>query len=241
MITVCQGKFIDTAEETLPQKKLRQLQRYGITGLGQRQVDVYAGLNVMILLLELHRYAQERDDLKAEIVFYPSGKPQENRRTIQLLRIINYSDGLNLSNFIKIVGKFLRGAYLSGAYLSGADLSGADLSGADFSDAYLSGADLGDTSLRGAFLREADFRGAYLDAADLSGADLTEADLTEANLSGAYLSGAYLSNADLSGAYLSDEFWGDVKWDEKTNWENVRGLDTAINVPEALKQQLGLS
>ncbi|BAB73288.1 NACHT domain-containing protein [Anabaena sp. FACHB-709] len=237
----CQGKFIDTAEETLPQKKLRQLQRYGITGLGQRQVDVYAGLNVMILLLELHRYAQERDDLKAEIVFYPSGKPQENRRTIQLLRIINYSDGLNLSNFIKIVGKFLRGAYLSGAYLSGADLSGADLSGADFSDAYLSGADLGDTSLRGAFLREADFRGAYLDAADLSGADLTEADLTEANLSGAYLSGAYLSNADLSGAYLSDEFWGDVKWDEKTNWENVRGLDTAINVPEALKQQLGLS
>jgi len=29
-------------------------------------------------------------------------------------------------------------------------------------------------------------------------------------------------------------------WNEDTKWENVRGLETAQNVPEALKQQLGL-
>ncbi|BCL39584.1 pentapeptide repeat-containing protein [Nostoc sp. MS1] len=199
----CQGKFIDTAEETLPQKKLRQLQRYGITGLGQRQVDVYAGLNVMILLLELHRYAQERDDIKEEIVFYPSGKPEENFRTTQLLRIINYSEGLELGNFIKIVGQFLSGADLSGADLSGADLSGADLSGASLSGVDLSGADLSDTSLSHADLNGADFSRADLSHVSLYGADLSHADLTYADLYGADLSDTYLTDADLSRVDLS--------------------------------------
>jgi uncharacterized protein YjbI with pentapeptide repeats len=352
----CQGKFIDTAEETLPQKKLRQLQRYGITGLGQRQVDVYAGLNVMILLLKLHRYAQRRDDLKGDIVFYPSGKAEENSWTYQLLQIINYSDGLELENFIDIVGQFFSGANLSGANLSGANLSDANLSGADLSLASLSGADLSRADLSGADLSHAnlsgadlslaslssadlshaslsgaDLRGAFLNGADLShaslsgadfihanlsganlkganlasvdlsdaflsgadltgadlrrtdlgraflsgedlsGTDLTGADLSHAllshanlsganliianlsganlsianlggsNLSGANLSGADLSHANLSGANLSGDIWGDIKWDDKTNWENVRGLETARNVPEALKQQLNLN
>ena len=177
----CKGKFIDSAEETLPQKKLRQLQKYGIQGLGQRQVDIYAGLNVMILLLELHRYAQEQDDLKKEIVFYPSGQAEGTSKTTQLLRIINYSDCIQLQTFNSVVGQFLRGAYLSGAYL----------------------------------------RGAYL--------------------SGAVLSSAVLSSADLSGADLSDKDRGDIRWDKNTKWDEVKGLDTARNLPEALKQQLGLS
>ncbi|MBD2363199.1 pentapeptide repeat-containing protein [Anabaena minutissima FACHB-250] len=381
----CQGKFIDSAEETLAQKKLRQLQNYGMTGLGQRQVDVYAGLNVMILLLELHRYAQGRDDLKTEVIFYPSGQPQANTLTNQLLRIINYSNSLEPENFISIVGRFLSRAnlslanlslanlsfanlslanlslanlsfanlsgadlsdadlsdadlsgadlsdadlsgtnlsgadlsganliraYLSGANLiradliranlSGADLSGADLSGADLSDADLIRADLSDADLSGVNLSGANLGGADLRFADLSGADLSGADLIRANLSGANLSGAdlsganlsganliranliranlggadliranlsgadlsgadlsgadlsgadlsgadlsgtNLSGADLSGTNLSDEFWGDMRWDENTKWEDVRGLDTAINVPTALKQQLGM-
>ncbi|MEJ1933961.1 pentapeptide repeat-containing protein, partial [Nostoc sp. NIES-2111] len=266
----CQGKFVDTAEETLPQKKLRQLQRYGITGLGQRQVDVYAGLNVMILLLELHRYAQGRDDLKEEIVFYPSGKAEKDPRTNQLLCIINYSDSLKLGTFINIVGQFLRGAELSrvnlrGANLSGANLSGANLSGAvlsganltginfcgaNFSGAFLGGADLTHTLLKGAdasctafngaVLRNADLRGVALSRAVLSRAVLSRAVLRDADLSGAVLSRAVFRQADLSGAVLSDEISGDVRWDETTNWEDVRGLDTAINVPEALKQQLNL-
>ncbi len=54
----CQGKFIDSAQETLPQKKLQELQKNGIQQLGQRQIDISTGLNVMILLLALHRYGQ---------------------------------------------------------------------------------------------------------------------------------------------------------------------------------------
>ncbi|BAY37872.1 pentapeptide repeat protein [Nostoc sp. NIES-2111] len=276
----CQGKFIDTAEETLPQKKLRQLQRYGITGLGQRQVDVYAGLNVMILLLELHRYAQGRDDLKQKIVFYLSSKPEEDSLTSELLNIINYCDGLGLGNFINIVGRFLRGADIRAAYLSGTDFSSADLKYADLSGAALNGAvfaganlkyaDLSNAALGGIYLkhanlkhanlRHADLSGAYLRHTDLSGAylrhayligahligarligtDLSSTNLIGANLGGADLSDADLSDADLSGADLSDEMWGDIRWDDKTNWEDVRGLETAVNVPEALKQQLNL-
>ncbi|MEI1373761.1 pentapeptide repeat-containing protein [Nostoc sp.] len=252
----CKGKFIDSAEETLPQKKLRQLQKYGIQGLGQRQVDIYAGLNVMILLLELHRYAQERDDLKQEIVFYPSGKPEGTSKTTQLLRIINYSDCIQLGSFNSVVGQFLRGADLRGADLSGADLSraylrGAYFSGANLSRAYLSRAYLSGADLSGADLSGADLSRAYLSGADLSGADLSGADLSRADLSGADLSradlsradlrGADLSGADLSGADLSDKDWGDIRWDKNTKWDDVKGLDTARNVPEALKQQLGLS
>ncbi len=297
----CQGKFIDSAEETLPQKKLRQLQKYGIQKLGQRQVDIYAGLNAMILLLELHRYAQERDDLKTQITFYPSGKAEANFRITQLLRIINYSDCIQVGTFNNVVGQFLSGAHLSGAHLSGAHLSGADLSGADLvganlsstdligadlvgadlvgadlshgdlshgdlrgadlssadlrsadlsetdlsetdlSDANLRNANLRDANLSEAYLSRANFSGASLSGADLSTADLSGADLSGADLSGADLSGADLSGADLSGADLSDELFGDIRWDKNTKWDYVKGLDTARNVPEALKQQLGLS
>ena len=48
------------------------------------------------------------------------------------------------------------------------------------------------------------------------------------------------SSADLSSADLGKELFGDINWNEKTNWEGVRGLETAKNLPEALKQQLGL-
>ncbi len=50
--------------------------------------------------------------------------------------------------------------------------------------------------------------------------------------------GLGLSNTN---ADLSDELFGDIRWDKNTKWDYVKGLDTARNVPEALKQQLGLS
>ncbi|MBD2498682.1 pentapeptide repeat-containing protein [Nostoc sp. FACHB-280] len=256
----CEGEFIDAPPENFPQKKMRLLQEQGIKQ-GQRQVDIFAGLNVMILLLELHRYAQGRDELKQQIIFYPSGEPLEDAWTGRLIRIINYSDGVKLGNFRNVAGQFfyytnlsrayLRGANLSDtdlscAYLSPTDLSGVDLSRANLSciklsranlsRAYLSGSDLSGSDLSCAYLSRAD-----LSSADLSGANLSGANLSGANLSGANLSDANLSSADLSGANLSHEIFGDIMWDENTNWENVRGLDTAVNVPEALKQQLGLS
>ena len=336
------GEFIDAPPENMPQKKMRQLREQGIQ-LGQRQIDVYAGLNVMILLLELHRYGQERDDLKDKIVFYPCGEPNSQGELddrMGLLCIIGYSRCIGAVGFRDTVGAFLsstnlsevdlsgaylgytnlngadlsrakfrsidlrssdlissdftgtdlrsanlrdanlkganlleadlRGADFSGADLSSADLRGADFSGADLSDAYLSGAYLSGGYFSGADLSRTDLRNAVLIGTDLSGADLSGANLSGANLSGANLSGANLSGAnlsdanlnrtnfigadlsgadlsradlsraDLSRADLSNGIFGDVRWDENTKWENVSGLETAVNLPEALRQQLGL-
>jgi uncharacterized protein YjbI with pentapeptide repeats len=225
----CDGEFIDIAEETRPQRKTKELRKQGIQ-LGQRQVDVYAGLNVMILLLELNYYALLRDDLKDKIAFYPCGqKDTEGFDANRLLRIINYSNLIDIFAFLMIMRRYLSGAYLSsaylrradlgGAYLSGADLSGADLSGADLidadlSDANLSGAILSDADLSHAYLRaahlsDARLSGAYLNNACLSGAnlsntDLSNTDLREADLSNTDLINADLSDADLRGAILSD-------------------------------------
>jgi uncharacterized protein YjbI with pentapeptide repeats len=205
----CDGKFIEATEETLPQKKARELQQWHIES-GQRRVDVYTGLNVIILLFELHRYGQSQEELQEQLRFYPCGQHgSENFERMKLLKIIGYSQCLGVCAFVPIVGKFLRGADLSRADLSGADLSGADLSGAYLSranlrDAYLSPADLSGADLSGAYLSRANLRGANLRGADLSGAYLSGAYLSGAYLSGAYLSGADLSGAYLRGAYLSD-------------------------------------
>ncbi|BAZ21847.1 pentapeptide repeat protein [Kalymmatonema gypsitolerans NIES-4073] len=307
----CDGEFIDSTEETLPQRKARELQKQGIK-LGQRQIDIYAGLNVMILLLELHRYAQERDDLKDKIAFYPCGqKDTEGFEQHRVLCIIGYSHCISCLEFLGTFGQFLAqanlsganlygtnlrganlrganlygahlyGAFLNGTNLSGANLSsanlmnanlssaklkngvfvrGANLSGANLSDAILTGADLSSADLRGAFLigtklMTANLIGATLRGANLSSADLSDANLRLANLAGANLSGANLSSANFSGATLSDVNFSraalfstnlnradlkNVSWDENTKWEDVQGLETALNVPKALKQQLGL-
>ncbi|WP_353930132.1 pentapeptide repeat-containing protein [Okeanomitos corallinicola TIOX110] len=254
-----QGKFIDTPEVTLAQTKLQQLQQYStnqrIENLGQRQVDIYAGLNVMILLLEIQRYAQEHDVLKEYIIFYPSGETQGDKLTSNLLGIINYCNCLQEDSFKSIVGNFfsatnLRGTYLFQANLSGIDLSQADLSRAELSRTYLWQSNLSNAYLIAAKLIQADLRGADLSGAnmirtDLRGADLSNANLQDADLSRVDLSGANLKGANLSGAYmiganLGDEVFGYVRWDKNTNWENVEGLEAAKNLPTALKKQLKL-
>jgi hypothetical protein len=260
----CEGEFIDMLPESLPQKKMRLVRDQLKTQyLGQRQIDIYAGLNVMILLLELHRYGQQRDEFKDKMVFYPCGKPNAEGKlddASRLLRLIGYSCCIGDSGFLQTVGTFLSGANLSGANLSGANLSRADLDGANLSGANLSGANLLGAYLSRANLSDADLSGAnligaYLSRADLDGANLSDADLRAASLSGANLRGANLRGANLSRANLSPAILGpailgragfsdltfeDIEWDENTKWENVRGLDTAVDVPEALRQQLGM-
>ncbi len=117
----CEGEFIDAPQTTLPQIKMRLLkEQLGEveTQLGQRQVDLYTGLNVMILLLELHRYAKTQEALKDKIYFYPCGEPNTDHFVPErLLEIIGYSHCLGVFAFLKIIG----------FYLSGADLSGANL------------------------------------------------------------------------------------------------------------------
>ncbi|MBD1826238.1 pentapeptide repeat-containing protein [Microcoleus vaginatus GB1-A2] len=345
----CEGEFIDMLPESLPQKKMRLLRdQLKTQDLGQRQIDIYAGLNVMILLLELHSYGQQRDELKDKIMFYPYGEPNAEGKVedaSRLLRLIRYSCCVGDFGFLQTVGRFLsganlsganlrganlRGANLSGANLSGANLIGANLSGANLIGANLSGANLSGANLIGANLSGANLSGAKLSGADLSRAHLSDANLSDANLSranlikanlsganliganlsrvslsganlsganlsganlidayfsrvnlsganliaakligaklsrvnlsganlsganlggaklsgaklsGAKLSGAKLSGANLSDANLSDRTFGDIEWDENTKWENVLGLDTAVDVPEALRRQLGM-
>ncbi|MBD2729459.1 pentapeptide repeat-containing protein [Nostoc sp. FACHB-892] len=200
----CQGEFIDeTPDDNLPQKTMIKLAAQNIA-IGLRQVDIYTGLNVLILLLELHRYAQERDELKQKITFFPSAQPDtDNFFTSQLLRIINYSDALEIGNFSNIVGQFLKGGNFRGVYLGDANLIGADFRGADLSLAYLGDANLTGVNFSGANLSGANLGDANLSSANLSGANLSSADLSSTNLSGANLSCANLSRADLNRADLS--------------------------------------
>ena len=96
----CDGEFIDDDQATLPLKKMRNLkeqipEREAYSG--QRQVDVYAGLNIMILLLELHRYGQSQaeEDTKQKLTFHPCVQSQANGQLEDptlLLRVIGYSN-----------------------------------------------------------------------------------------------------------------------------------------------------
>ncbi|MBD1935861.1 pentapeptide repeat-containing protein [Microcoleus sp. FACHB-68] len=356
----CDGELIDAPpkklffinfpqEGNLPQHKMRLLRtQVENSNLGQRQVDIYTGLNVMILLLELNRYAQSQDELKDQVVFYPCGQPDtENFDQFRLGRLIGYCHCIDAGAFTRVIGSFLSNTNLNDANLKSANLGSVSLSSANLSNANLSHANLDDANLENANLSSAKLIGAYLNsayliAANLIGANLSGAYLSSANLSGAYLSSANLIDANLSGAYLSDTNLSDanlssanlinasfinntnlssanlinanlssanlenanlsnahlntanlshahlssanlrganlsnahlntanlrganlmgadlsganlrgvnlmgadlenVRWDENTNWDNVQGLETAQNVPEALKQQLGLS
>ena len=222
------GEFIESTEETLPQRKGRQLKK------GQREVDIYTGLNVLILLLELHRYGQSQEELKDKVAFHPCGQPDtEYFDKERLLRSIGYSDCLGIFSFGPLVRKFLSYANLSYANLSYANLSyanlsyadlryaklhKADLHRADLSYANLSNTNLSNTNLSYANLsyanlsyaklsntnlHKANFCNADLSYADLSYADLIKADLSYADLTDADLSYADLTDADLSYADLS--------------------------------------
>ena len=230
------GKFIDAPpDNNYPQQKMRLLkeQKPETTNkqdiLGLRQVDVYTGLNVMIFLLELHRY--DLINGKKEINFHPCGKQNYEGKLEEpnrLFRIIGYSRCLSDLGFLNTVGGFLSKADLSKADLSKANLSTAnlryanlryanlskaDLRYADLSSANLRYANLIDTDLRYANLIDTDLSSANLSSANLRYAnlryanlidtDLSSANLIDTDLSSANLSSAYLSSVNLSSAYLN--------------------------------------
>jgi uncharacterized protein YjbI with pentapeptide repeats len=203
----CDGVFIDNIDrptENLPQKKMNTLVKQmpdRELRLGIRQVDVFAGLNVLILLLELHRYAQSRDELKDSIVFYPSGEASSDRYKTRLLNTIYYSDSsIGIGTFYRNLRFFLSGANLNGANFNGANFNGANLNGVNFNGADLSGADLSGARLNGAKFNHANVNGVNFNGADLSGADLNGADLNGADLRGAHLRGANFNGANFNGA-----------------------------------------
>lgn len=192
----CDGEFIDAPPENLPQKKMRLLREQlpdRKKSLGQRQIDVYAGLNTLILLLTIYHYIKDQENLSEKVTFYPFGKPnvlEKDVYWVQLIQVINYSYCVWTTTFSDLVGPFLSNVSLNGSWLRSANLQRVNLSRADLSRTYLIGA-------------------------NLHGANLREANFSDANLQ-------------------------DVSWDENTIWEGVEGLDTALNVPQKLKDQLGL-
>jgi hypothetical protein len=262
----CEGEFIDVLPPNYPQKKMLLLkEQLHNRFFGQRQVDIYTGLNVLILLFELHRYGQSRDNLKDRVNFHPCGQPNTDKfDRSRLLKIISYSDCLSLSSFNQIVSYFLgranlRRVNLIDANLSdanlrrvnfiNANLSDANLRRANLSDANLIDTNLSDANLSNAYLNGANLSRAYLSGALLGGAllivanlrkaNLIEANLRRANLFEADLGGSDLRKANLSDANLSGANLDSIIWDEHTNWDNVRRLETAKKLPEALRQQLG--
>ncbi|MFN6441140.1 MAG: pentapeptide repeat-containing protein [Nostoc sp. DedSLP01] len=216
----CDGEFIDADDVNLPQMKKKQLREQlpeRENHLGLRQVDVHTGLNVMILLLDLHRYAQKKDDLKGKISFHPCGKPDTDQFDSQrLLHIISYSHCLDISAFNKnnlvfflgiakvYLGLFLRDANLSRANLNRANLISANLISANLEYANLSSANLSSANLSSANLSRANFNSANLSRTDLSEVKLSRANLNSADLSHADLRGANLSRTNLSDANLKD-------------------------------------
>lgn len=138
-------------------------------------------------------------------------------------------DGANLDR------ASLDGANLDGASLYLASLNGANLDGASLDRARLDRANLNGASLYLARLYLARMDGASLDGANLDEANLDRANLDRANLDRASLNGANLYWASLYVANLSN-----ISWDEQTKWNHVQGLESAQNVPEKLRRQLGL-
>jgi hypothetical protein len=131
-----------------------------------------------------------------------------------LLYLRHPEDRINLEE-VALCCAELEGINLSFANLMWADLRSANLIAARLSHACFLDADLTDTDLSSSNLDYADFEGAILINADLRHADLRGADF---------------SNADLE----------NIKYDI-SSWGSASGLETAKNVPEALKQQLGLN
>jgi hypothetical protein len=244
------GDFIEQITETLPQWKAGKLKEQEIKK-GQRQVDIYTGLNIMILLLELHRYGKTLQDnsLKDQLLFHPCDvKETENWDRRRLFKVINYSNCIDKSPFYILLRQYFSNANLIDANLSNADLSHADLSNANLIDANLSNADLSHADLRNANLIDANLRNANLSHAYLRNANLIDANLrnaylshaylSNANLSGAHLREAHLSNADLSNAQLLQSNLSNIRWDSNTVWDSAYHLQTALNIPDDLTQDL---
>ncbi|MDJ0731121.1 MAG: glucokinase [Crocosphaera sp.] len=211
----CRGEFDDSdiwEFETNIKQKTKQLNDYSQNlKMGERQLNIYVGLNILILLFEFHRRAKDPYDWGEEISFHPCPIEKDMitrqtgqetlppRRKTQLLEIINYVNSFEKVDFVSIVGQFLNGVDLS--YV---DLSGTELQNADFSNSNLHSANLSRANLSGANFFEADLSDAVLRHANLHGADLSGAYIYNGELNGAYLRLATLENVNLSGAFLRD-------------------------------------
>ncbi len=249
-------EFIQAESETFPQRKSRQLKRFSENAPGQLEIDIYAGLNILILLLSLNSYAKESSSPNFNVNFNPcylhiSDKENENIfDPNRLLKIIHYTESLRPSAFTEIVGGFLQNVCLEKVNLARVDFNGANLRQANLSESDLRRADFTQANLQQATLKRTYLRGADLSGTDLRNADLTKADLRrvflhEANLIGANLYRVTLNGADLRGALLYDTsledtamhsvYLDNIKCDNGTKWIGIIGLHQASGIPPEVK------
>lgn len=136
---------------------------------------------------------------------------------------------------IYIEGTCLSWANLTGANLEGANLEGVRLEGATLTGANLEGARLEGVTLTGAYLHRANFRGANLTGAYLEGANLAGFEFDRAFLEKVGINRVIAKGIDLEGADLSN-----IQWSSKTIWPDKEEVAKARNIPEKLKQELGI-
>ena len=167
-------------------------------------------------------------------------------RTLSILRRFKNDPERKTSvmNFLietEIVGKSKLN--LQDAELQDAELQGANLQGANLQVAKLQGTNLQVANLIGANLQGANLQGANLIGTNLQVANLQGANLQGANLSLAKLEGANLEGAELSWVNLKDIIWNleDGIWNAKTVWPDKSAFANAINIPEDLKKELGIT
>lgn len=148
--------------------------------------------------------------------------PLVAKSDVYIRELLTQADALGRSDLSEfhLAGLHWPSAHLPLRRLTRADLRDAHLDGAD-----LSGCELSNANLRRTSLKHADLRGAKLVGADLSGTNLTEADLRDADLSGAQLSGTVLNGCDLRGANLAGATITDFRWNRRTRFAGVKGLD----------------
>lgn len=227
----CAGDFIDDFRASFP---LRTIQKSNLPSLKQRQVDIYTGLNILILLLEINKItAFDLNFRFCRDVDSVDGK-------IKLSKVISYCRVLGASTFIDVMGKFMSGAPLQDLYLRRADLRGATLNEANLSNADLCRADLTEANLENCiahniYLRGADLKGVGLMNAKLINADLCRAYLLNADLREANLFKASLKGANLEGANLENAILKNIIWDSATQWFCCEGLHKAKEIPDELE------
>ncbi|MDX1977064.1 MAG: pentapeptide repeat-containing protein [Pseudanabaenaceae cyanobacterium bins.68] len=197
----CTGIFLDAIAESLPHKKSAQVKT-----ATARQIDIGAGLNVMILLFGLDAYMQSQPKLAGKLRFFPCGdpdSPNQNHDSDRLLKIIGYARWLGITTFLDRVRDFLAGAKLVKVNLAGANLFGVNLENADLRGSNLSATNLAGACLSKAELYQTNFSFSNLTGCDFSGANAKQASFNNVNLMSAEMSKAQFQNAKFSNSNLS--------------------------------------
>ncbi len=152
--------FIESLTENFPLRKQHQLEAFSGSPrekLGIMNIDVFAGLNSLALILSIKNLKNVEYPR-----FYPFGDPEKLKNKdwtyLSFLRLINYSLCTSPTALIKIVGPHLKGIDISRQHLESANLSFLNLENANLRDSNLFAANLANTNLR-----YADFTGAKLE------------------------------------------------------------------------------